>query len=244
MRYFFLAYLLAVVLVVGFAGFRGDKFTHTPLEILDDMDQQAKVKAQQENYFFADGAGGRKPVVGTVPMGLHIAEKSAADGGYAGYGFSHGSDYYNTGVIGDFYGDGFPEQIKVDAGLINLGRERYDIHCSRCHGESGNGAGVLKNYGILTAANLLGPNFTNPADPVYRPNGTIFEAITKGKGLMGSYGANIPVRERWAIIAWVRTLELARTAPVTDPAVKAVWDAVKPREEAKPAAAPVITSAN
>lgn len=244
MRYFFLAYLLAVVLVIGFAGFRGDKFTHTPLEILDDMDQQAKVKAQQENYFFADGAGGRKPVPGTVPMGLHIAEKSAAAGGYSDYGFSHGSDYYNTGIIGDFYGDGFPEQIKVDAGLINLGHERYNIHCSRCHGESGNGAGVLKNYGILTAANLLGPNFTNPADVAYRSNGTIFEAITKGKGLMGSYGANIPVRERWAIIAWVRTLQMARTAPVTDPAVKAVWDAVKPTEEAPPAAAPAVTSAN
>ena len=244
MRYFFLAYLLAVVLVVGFAGFRGDKFTHTPLEILDDMDQQAKVKAQQENHFFADGAGGRKPVAGTVPMGLHLAEKSAATGGYAAYGFGHGSDYYNTGVIGEFYGDGFPEQIKVDAGLINLGHERYDIHCSRCHGESGNGAGVMKNYGILTAANLLAENFSNKTDAAYKPNGAIFEAITKGKGLMGSYGANIPVKERWAIIAWIRTLEMARTAPLTDPAVKAAWDAHKPKEEAKPAAAPALTSAN
>ncbi len=238
MRYFFLAYLLAVVLVVGFAGFRGDRFTHPPMEILDDMDQQAKVKAQQTNFFFADGAGSRKPVAGTVPVGLHLAEKPAADGGFQNYGFGHGSDYYNTGVVGEFYGDGFPEQIKVDTALLNLGRERYEIACSRCHGESGNGAGIMKSYGILTAANLLGPNFTNPADPAYRPNGAIFEAITKGKGLMGSYAANVPVKERWAIIAWIRTLGMARTAPVTDPAVKAVWDVVKPKEEAKPAAAP------
>ncbi len=234
MRYFFLAFFLAVVLVIGFAGFRGDKFTHTPLEILPDMDQQAKVKAQQSNYFFADGSAARKPVAGTVPMGLHLPEKAAADGGHHAYGFSHGSDYYNTGVIGDFYGDGFPEQIKVDAALINLGRERYDIHCSRCHGESGNGAGVLSKYGIANIFNFHTPAFTKPDDAAYRPNGQVFEVITKGKGLMGAYGANVSVRERWAIIAWLRTMAMARSAPVSDPAVKAAWDALKPATSAAP----------
>ena len=239
MRYFFLAYLLSVVLVVGFAGFRGDKFTHTPLEILDDMDQQAKVKAQQTNEFFADKVGARKPVTGTVPMGLHLPETTAADGGFQHYGFSHGSDYYNTGVIGDFYGDGFPEQVKVDTALINLGRERFDIYCSRCHGESGNGVGVLSKYGIANIFNFHTPAFNNPKDPAYRSNGQVFEVITKGKGLMGPYGANIPVRERWAIIAWLRTMAMARTAPLADPAVKAAWDAANPPkpDAAKPVAA-------
>ena len=136
--------------------------------------------------------------------------------------------------MGEFYGDGFPEQIKVDAGFLRLGRERYDIYCSRCHGESGNGAGVLANYGIANIANFHTPPYYDPADPAYRSNGSIFDTITKGKGLMGSYGANIPVNERWAIIAWVRTLQLSRKASLTDPAVKAVWDNVKP---ATPAAA-------
>lgn len=239
MRYFFLAYFLAVVLVLGFAGFRGDKFTHTPFEIFDDMDQQPKVKAQQVNYFFADGTAGRKPVTGTVPMGLHLADKTAADGGFQAYGFSHGSDYYNSGVIGNFYGDGFPEQVKVDAGFLRLGRERFDIYCSRCHGESGNGAGVMSKHGIANIANFHTPAFLKPTDPAYKPNGAIFEAITKGKGLMGAYGPNVPVRERWAIIAWIRAMELAREAPVSDPAVKAAWDALKPEEApAPPPAAP------
>jgi mono/diheme cytochrome c family protein len=242
MRYFFLAYLLAVVLVVGFAGFRGDKFTHTPLEILPDMDQQAKVKAQQTNYFFGDGVGARKPVAGTVPMGLHLPEKTAAEGGHQENGYSHGSDYYNTGVIGDFYGDGFPEQIKVDVALINLGRERYDIHCSRCHGESGNGAGVLSKYGIANIFNFHQPAFTSPTDAAYRSNGQVFDVITKGKGLMGPYGANTTVKERWAIIAWLRTMAMARSAPVSDPAIKAVWDAVKPPDAAKPAAATPVAA--
>ncbi len=218
MRYFFLAYFLSVVLVVGFAGFRGDKFTHTPIEIFDDMDHQAKVKAQSASGFFADGSGSRKPVAGTVPMGFEVAVKSAADGGFADGGFSHGSDYYNSGIIGDFYGDGYPEQVKVDEALLRLGKERYDINCAICHGVSGNGAGVTSKYGIPNIANFHAPSYINPQDQAYRSNGSIFETITKGKGLMGPYGANVSVKERWAIIAWIRTLAIARN----EASVKAV----------------------
>ena len=70
MRYFFLSYVLLIAMVVGFAGFRGGKFSNTPIEIFDDMDHQAKVKAQATSKFFDDRAGGRKPVAGTVPAGL------------------------------------------------------------------------------------------------------------------------------------------------------------------------------
>ena len=237
MRYFFLAYLLAIVLVIGFAGFRGDKFTYTPLEIFDDMDQQAKVKAQQTNFFFADGNGSRKPVAGTVPIGLALGGKSAADGGFQKYGFTHGSGYYNTGIIGEFYGDGFPEEVKVDAALIRLGRERYDINCFPCHGQSGNAAGIMAKHGVPNIANFHSPSYLSPADPAYRSNGSIFETITKGKGNMGAYGPNIPVKERWAIIAWIRTMQLARTAPLSDPSVKQAWETHKPKTPAAPAPA-------
>jgi mono/diheme cytochrome c family protein len=130
----------------------------------------------------------------------------------------------------------------VDVALINLGRERYDIHCSRCHGESGNGAGVLSKYGIANIFNFHQPAFTSPTDAAYRSNGQVFDVITKGKGLMGPYGANTTVKERWAIIAWLRTMAMARSAPVSDPAVKAVWDAVKPPDAAKPAAATPVAA--
>ena len=82
MRYFFFACLLAIVLVIGFAGFRGDKFSRPPILLLNDMNNQAKVKPQASNAFFADGVGSRKPVVATVPMGLTIPSKPAAEGGY------------------------------------------------------------------------------------------------------------------------------------------------------------------
>lgn len=225
MRYFFFAYLLAIVLVIGFAGFRGDKFTHTPIEIFNDMDKQAKVRAQSSNAFFADGIGSRKPVAATVPMGLAISTQPAAQGGFNTYGFTHGSDYYNSGRIGDFWGDGFPEQIKVDESFLRLGQERYNINCAICHGKSGDGKGITANYGIANIANFHTPGFTDVKAPDYRPNGNIYNTINHGKGLMGAYGASIPVKERWAIVAWVRTLGLSRTAPLADPAIKDAWTA-------------------
>jgi mono/diheme cytochrome c family protein len=230
MRYFFFAYLLAIVLVIGFAGFRGDRFTHTPIEIFNDMDKQAKVKAQSSNAFFSDGIGSRKPVAATVPMGLAIPSKPAAEGSFVGYGFTHGSDYYNSGRIGEFWGEGFPEQIKVDEAFLRLGQERYNINCSICHGQSGNGKGITSDplYGIANIANFHTPGFNDPKAPDYRPNGSVYNTINLGKGLMSGYGATIPVRERWAIVAWVRALQLSRNAPLADPSVKAVWTALQP----------------
>lgn len=225
MRYFFFAYLLSFVLVIGFAGFRGDKFTHTPIEIFNDMDKQAKVKAQSSNAFFSDGSGARKPVVGTVPIGFSIPRQSAASGGFAAYGFSHGSDYYNSGRLGDFWGDGFPEQVKVDEAFLRLGQERYNINCAICHGKAGDGKGITSNYGIANIANFHAAGFTDAKAPDYRANGSLFNTITLGKGLMSGYGASISVKDRWAIVAWIRTMSLSRHVPLADPSVQAVWSA-------------------
>ena len=233
MRYFFFAYLLAIVLVIGFAGFRGDKFTHTPIEIFNDMDKQAKVKAQASNAFFADGVGARRPVAATVPMGLSVPGIASSAGGFVNYGFTHGADFYNSGRIGDFWGDGFPEQIKVDEAFLRLGQERYNINCAICHGKAGDGKGITSQYGIANIANFHTAGFTDVKAPDYRANGSIYNTINLGKGLMGPYGASIPVKERWAIVAWVRALQLSRTAPLTDPSVKEVWTALQPAPAAK-----------
>jgi hypothetical protein len=88
--------------------------------------------------------------------------------------------------------------------------------------------GVTSKFVVPNIANFHTPPFLDPKDPAYRANWSIFETISKGKGLMGSYGANIPVMERWAIVAWVRTLQMSRSAPLTDPAVKAAWDKLNP----------------
>ena len=69
MKYFFLSYIFIAILVVSIAGTRGTKSLQPPIEILPDMDQQAKIKYQAASGFFADGIGGRAPVAHTVPIG-------------------------------------------------------------------------------------------------------------------------------------------------------------------------------
>ncbi len=243
MRYFFLAVLLLAVTVVGIAGFRGEKFTHPPLEFIPDMDHQAKVRAQASNYFFADGQGARKPVAGTVPMGLAAPTELAAKGYHDPKGFTHGSDFYNTGKMenGTRWGDGFPEQVVVDEAFLRRGQDLFKINCAICHGISGNGKGMLSlmqipddpknpeklkaNWGLVNVANFADARFSDPALANYAPTGSIYNTITNGFGLMAKYGNNINVHDRWAIVAYVKALGLSRSAPLNDPKVKAAWDA-------------------
>lgn len=214
MKYFFLSYFLTGVIIVSFAGFRGHKFEQPPFQIFNDMKDQAKVKYQQPSNFFPDGHAMRKPVAGTVPMGFAVPGKPASEGFEAqDYEFTHGTGYYFTGRVGDFYGDGFPKELKVDAGLVKRGQERYNIHCAVCHGASGNGKGVFTKYSPVIPADFTSPGFDDPANPLYRPDGKLYDVITNGFNQMGPYGANIAVRDRWAITAYVRTLQLAAKNP-------------------------------
>ena len=216
MKYFFLSYIFAAAIIVSAFGFRGSKSELPPLEIIPDMDHQAKVKYQATSEFFADGRGARLPVKGTLPMGFEIPAKSAADGAKpARVAFTSGLGYYDTGKEGDFYGDGLPKEITSDPAVFNeaflkRGEQRFGIHCAICHGASGNGKGVTSKYGILTAFNFQQPGNMDPTNAAaYRADGAIFDVITNGKGLMGGYGGNVTLRDRWAIVAYIRSLQLA-----------------------------------
>jgi mono/diheme cytochrome c family protein len=214
MKYFFIIYFFLAALIVAGAGFRGSKSELPPIEVFDDMDHQAKVKYQRDSQFFADGVASRPAVVGTVPMGFEVPSKPAADGAKPPvFGFSNGTDYYNTGRMGDYYGDGLPAELALDQALIERGQQRYRVYCAVCHGESGNGKGTTSQFGILTAFNFQQPGNLDPANAAaYRPSGGIFDVISNGKGLMGPYKGTIPVRDRWAIVAYIRALQLAGSA--------------------------------
>ena len=211
MRYFFLAYALIALIVVGIFGVRGQKFTKPPVRVFPDMDEQDKVKAQAPDAFFADGLGSRLPVAGTQPRGFN-QDGLTEIGGIPEYEFGGMTDYYHTGRIGDYFGTGMPEELALDeasaATLIARGKERFGIYCAVCHGASGNGLGVTSDFGVPGIANLTLPNFGHD---VY-PDGRMFEIITNGKGMMSAYGSYVPVRDRWAIIAYVRALQAAGTA--------------------------------
>lgn len=210
MKYFFLSYFIIAVLIVSAAGFRGDKTQNSPIEIFPDMDHQAKVKYQVASTFFADGSGSRKPVEKTVPIGYDFPSKIAAETPPPAFGFSNGVDFYNTGRFGDYYGDGFPKELVIDQKLLERGQQRYNIYCSVCHGASGNGKGTTSKFGILAAYSFQQPGAIDPANAgAYRTTGAMFDVITHGKGLMGPYGGTIPVRDRWAIVAYIRVLQQA-----------------------------------
>lgn len=189
MKYFVLGFAMLVLVVVLVAGLRGPelrRFTSPPIEIFPDMDRQPKYKSQKQTGFFADGRIDRAPVSGTVPYGKPLK-----------------TSYYGSGLIEGNWGDGFPEEVEVTPALLERGRERYNINCAVCHGPAGGGDGVTSKYGLVGIANFHQPMFVEMTD------GQIFYTISNGKGQMGPY-RHIKVRDRWAIVAYVRALQRAR----------------------------------
>ena len=211
MRYFFLAYAIIAVLFVGIMGFRGQKFHKPPVQVFPDMDDQDKLKAQAPSKFFADRKGERLPVENSQPRGFNDGGEIIL-GGIPEYEFGGQTGYYYSGHLGDYYGTGMPRRVSLTTEnvgeLIRRGEERYGIYCAVCHGKAGDGQGMTSRYGVPGIANLHGSPYNAET---YR-DGRMFEVITMGKGQMGGYGANIPVHDRWAIIAYVRTLQAAKVS--------------------------------
>ena len=222
MRYVFLFQVLLVAAVIAIGGYRGMKSEKPPIMIFNDMDQQAKVKAQKPSGFFADGMGSRMPLANTVPVGFEIPGKALADGANPANGYSTLSTaYYNTGRYGDYFGAGMPKELGLTeanaAGFLRRGQERYDIYCAVCHGQSGNGQGVVAKAGFANVRDLHHPLI----QPDKTADGSIFNTLTHGKGLMGSYGDKLTVNDRWAVIAWVRVLQKSTNGvSATEPGVK------------------------
>ena len=169
------------------------------IQVVYDMDQQFYYKAQTENPFFADGVSMHKPPTGTVARGMLAAD-----------------DAYFRGVAHDttFVQD-IP--VKVDRKLLARGQQRFNIYCAPCHGQSGNGNGMVN----ARAQALAEGTWTPPTDLtsqaiVERPSGHIYNTITKGIRNMPSYAAQIAPEDRWAVTAYVRALQLSRNATIND----------------------------
>lgn len=207
MRYFFLIYALVVVFVISIFGCHGDKFKQSPIQIFPDMDQQDRINNQSKSDFFHDGMGSRLPVDKTVPQGLKpIAEA----GEIQADGFTNDVTYYQTGMFDEqFFGQGLPvKELGLTeenaAAFLKHGKTKFDVNCSACHGVSGDGKGVLNEYGIPGIANLQSTKLSD---------GAIFHIITEGRGGMGSFKHNLDLRDRWAVIAYIRALQYSRSAP-------------------------------
>ena len=212
LRYFFASFILIVCVVVALAGFRGAKSTVPPIEVFPDMDHQPKYQPQHPSGFFADGRSSRVPVPGTVPFGYTMPGsfyQVTAKNGPSPSGFSNQVDYYNSGRMSEFYGDGLPLEVTIQ--LLDRGEERYNINCAVCHGRTGMGNGIVQQIGNwATVANLQDERIRT------MPDGYLFSVITNGKNTMGAYGPQIAVEDRWAIVAYLRALQRSQNAKLAD----------------------------
>ncbi len=239
LRTFFALFILGGLVILALAGFRGSKSSQPPIEIFPDMDHQPKFQPQHPSDFYSDGRAARKWVDGTIPIGYNLegrylqaaAKNTVLDAGpmdKARGGFSNAPTYYNTGKMGDVYGDGFP--VEVTEALLNRGEERFNINCSVCHGKTGMGNGVVQNIANwATVANLQDDRIRQ------MPDGQIFNTITNGKNTMGAYGPNIAVEDRWAIVAYLRALQRSTHGELKDLPADKQKELQQPAKDAQPA---------
>ncbi|MBV8377493.1 MAG: cytochrome c [Verrucomicrobia bacterium] len=122
--------------------------------------------------------------------------------------YSAGTDYLNTGKMGDQWGTGLP--LPVTAQLLRRGQKEFTINCAVCHGATGQGNGITSKYGLLGIANYHQDKYRQMAD------GQIFNTITHGYNTMMAYGDKVTVKDRWAIIAYIRALQRSQYARVED----------------------------
>ncbi len=195
LAWFFSIWALTVIAVIAVAGFRGSISRRPPIEIFPDMDRQPKLRPQTTTKFsgFADGLSSRLAVAGTVARGSNYADTPENTGKIAG----------TTNFV-----EAIP--VSVDARMVKRGQERFNIYCQPCHGLQGDGKGITSRFGMGNVANLH-------QDKLIRtPDGDLFATITVGKSTMKGYGAQIPVSDRWAIVAYVRALQVSHYGAKAD----------------------------
>jgi len=191
-------------ILAGIAGLQGRMSRKPPLEVFSDMDRQMKLRPQKPNDFFANGTSSQFPPAGTISRSEPVQSANGAV-----YRFEDSP--VNTGKISGTTNFVETNPLHVDVQLLARGRERFDIYCAPCHGKTGDGNGITKKIGDMPAvANLHDKRIVEMTD------GEIFNTIGNGKGLMGAYGPIVPTEDRWAIIGYLRALQLSHLGTIDD----------------------------
>ncbi len=156
-----------------------------------DMHDQPKYTPLRASTFFADGRSARPQVAGTVARNE-----------------LHEDTLLYTGKIDGADASVFP--FVVDEKVMARGRERYDIYCSPCHGRTGNGDGMVVRRGYRPPPTLFSDRLR------LAPVGHFFDVMTSGFGAMPDYAAQVNAEDRWAIVAYIRALQLSAHATIED----------------------------
>ncbi|MEK6333599.1 MAG: cytochrome c [Acidobacteriota bacterium] len=188
-----------------------------------DMQDQPKVIAYRESKFYKDGNGSRPPLEGTVPRGFLRQDRE--------FYFGKKSGVTTTGTTPSAAANPstmFPDDVEtfpfpVTKEVLDRGQDRYQIYCSSCHGATGYGDGMVARRGF----NKPAPASFHQDKLRQAPVGHFFDVITNGWGAMPSHASQIPVADRWNIIAYIRALQLSQ-APPAAPAQPSRNAAAKP----------------
>ena len=204
MRYFLAILVLTTAATVGVLGFRGTHFRKTSLYIFPDMEWQLKLRPQKPSGFFANGRTSQMPVPGTIARGAPIQTA-------AGPVYPYEDSPVNTGRVAGTTNFVEINPMPITAGLLKRGQQRFTINCSPCHGQLADGNGITKKLGAMAVvANL------HDARIVKMTDGELFYVITNGRNLMGAYGPNVTVEDRWAVVAYLRALQFSQLASIDD----------------------------
>ncbi len=182
--------LLSVTVLIMFSC-RGQTSEEPPIHLNPNMDSQNKFKAYGENDFFEDRRDMRHPPEGTVAQG-ELREDEA----------------YYLGQVGDTVVGKIPVPITLE--LMERGQDRYNIYCSVCHGEAGMGDGVVIKRGFIPPPSLHDQRILDLKD------GDLFNIITNGIRNMPAYRKQVPVADRWAIVAYIRALQKSQNAMLSE----------------------------
>jgi mono/diheme cytochrome c family protein len=156
-----------------------------------DMYDQARQKPYAPSQFYDDGRAARPPVPGTIARGQ-----------------LHGDPHLHTGRVNGQLVTTFP--FPVDRAVLERGRDRYNIYCAPCHDRIGNGNGMIVLRGYRQPPSLHIDRLRNA------PVGHHFDVITNGLGAMPDYAAQVSARDRWAIVAYLRALQLSQRATTAE----------------------------
>ena len=207
----FAVMLLALIAPVPFlviAWSRSAPSEKRPIHIVQDMDFQPRFEAQTVNPLFADNRGMRPDVAGTVPAGMAGLDTHLTDG-----------------VVGGEWANALPTDVEMSLEVLNRGRQRFEIYCALCHGYAGFGDGIvneraleLMNYaeGPVNGTSWVQAKSLHDETVRDQPLGQIYNTITHGIRNMAGYGAQISVRDRWAIAAYVKALQRSQDASLQD----------------------------
>lgn len=212
-----LVYIILILLTVAMippaliARARTSTTDNPRIHFVQDMDNQSRFRAQHASPLFADGRAMRPPVAGTVARGELDDDVHFERGVVQGPG---GGGWAST----------FPAEVDVTVDFVRYGRERFEIFCTPCHGYAGFGDGAVHARAMQLVANPLisngttwvAPKSVHDADVRDQPVGQLYNSITNGVRTMAGYAAQIPTRDRWAIVAYVKTLQRSQNARPQD----------------------------